>query len=78
MEQPVCWITNDMDRSRRANPGRQHAGWACWETTARGSLSLSYGNGKIFVFPTSYRGKMQEAARCRICSTGIMRSVQSG
>src|SRR3954471_17882081 len=57
MEQPVVWITNDMDRS----PGE-----LVWVTSDRwgaleGSLlNLSYGTGRIFVIPhETVAGKMQ-------------------
>jgi cytochrome c5 len=57
MEQPVVWITNDMDRS----PGE-----LVWVTSDRwgalkGSLlNLSYGTGRIFVVPhETVAGKMQ-------------------
>ena len=57
MEQPVVWITNEMDRS----PGE-----LLWVTSAKwgplkGSLlSLSYGTGKIYVVPhETVNGEMQ-------------------
>ena len=49
MEQPICWITNDFDRS----PGeviRVPRGSA-WEPLAGSLLNLSYGMGKIFLIP---------------------------
>jgi putative heme-binding domain-containing protein len=76
MEPPVCWITNAMDRS----PAEllwvesQQAGW---QPLRGGLLSLSYGNGKIFVVPHEAAGNQIQGGVCALpipaLPTGIMR-----
>lgn len=49
MEQPLCWITNEFDRS----PGELLwvPDWANWGPMNGHLLSLSYGTGKVFLVP---------------------------
>jgi hypothetical protein len=76
MEPPVCWITNAMDRSPAElvwvnSKARE------WRPLEGALLSLSYGNGKVFLVPhESVAGQMQGG----ICAlpiaafpTGVMR-----
>jgi putative heme-binding domain-containing protein len=76
MEPPVCWITNTMDRSpaeliwvESKNPG--------WEALRGSLLSLSYGNGKIFVVPHERIGDQMQGGVCALplppFPTGVMR-----
>jgi len=75
MEQPLVWITNDMDRS----PGE-----LAWVTSDRwgplkGSLlNLSYGTGKIFVVPHENRNGQIQGGVVQLpipnFPTGTMRS----
>ncbi len=57
MEPPLCWITNDFDRS----PAELL--WVpkdCWGSLAGSLLNLSYGYGKVFVVPhEQIHGQMQ-------------------
>ena len=57
MEQPLVWITNDMDRS----PGEVvPVTSAKWGALNGSLLNLSYGTGRIFVVPhESVRGQLQ-------------------
>ena len=74
MEQPLCWITNDFDRS----PAE-----LVWVTSERwgplkGSLlNLSYGHGKIYVVPHEDVGRQVQGGMCALplppSPTGIMR-----
>jgi putative heme-binding domain-containing protein len=76
MEPPVCWITNAMDRSP-AELVWVESQQAAWKPLHGALLSLSYGNGKIFVVPhENTRGQIQGG----VCAlpipafpTGIMR-----
>jgi putative heme-binding domain-containing protein len=76
MEQPVCWITNDMDRSP-AELIRVDSTRAGWKPLHGALLSLSYGNGKIFVFPHELSGGKMQGGVCALpippLPTGIMR-----
>jgi hypothetical protein len=76
MEPPVCWITNMMDRSpaelvwvESTNPA--------WEPLRGSLLSLSYGNGKIFVVPHELAGGQMQGGVCALpippFPTGVMR-----
>ena len=76
MEPPVCWITNQMDRSpaELVHVESQAEGWK----PLRGALlNLSYGNGKIFIVPHEVTaGTMQggvSALPVPALPTGIMR-----
>jgi hypothetical protein len=76
MEPPICWITNTMDRSP-AELLWVDSKLAAWKPLGGALLSLSYGNGKIFVVPhEQVKGQMQGG----VCAlpipafpTGIMR-----
>ena len=75
MKQPLCWITNDFDRS----PAE-----LVWVTSDRwgplkGSLlNLSYGHGKIYVVPHEEVGRQVQGGMCALplppSPTGIMRA----
>ena len=76
MEQPVCWITNAIDRSpaelvwvESKNPA--------WEPLRGALLCLSYGNGKIFVVPHEVVGGQMQGGVCALpippLPTGVMR-----
>ena len=76
MEQPVCWITNAFDRSpaelvwvESTNPA--------WEPLRGSLLSLSYGNGKVFVVPHEVVGGQMQGGVCALpippFPTGVMR-----
>ena len=76
MEQPVCWITNAIDRSpaelvwvESKNPA--------WGPLRGALLSLSYGNGKIFVVPHEVVGGQMQGGVCALpippLPTGVMR-----
>lgn len=74
MEQPLVWITNEMDRS----PGelvRIPAGR--WGPLAGGLLNLSYGTGRIFFVPNERVGDRLQGAVVQLplpdAPTGVMR-----
>jgi hypothetical protein len=76
MEPPVCWITNTMDRSpaELVWVDSKNPAWA----PLRGSLlSLSYGNGKIFVVPHERIGDQMQGGVAALplppFPTGVMR-----
>jgi putative heme-binding domain-containing protein len=74
MEPPVCWITNDFDRSP-AEIVRVTSG--AWGPLKGSLLNLSYGNGKLFVvFHETVAGVMQ-GGMCALpipsLPTGVMR-----
>jgi putative heme-binding domain-containing protein len=74
MEQPVCWITNAVDRSPAEVLRVEGDGWG----PLKGSLlNLSYGEGKIFVVPNEViDGRMQggvAALPLPPFPTGVMR-----
>jgi hypothetical protein len=74
MQPPVCWITNAFDRSPA------ELVWVesdVWGPLKGALLSLSYGNGKVFVVPhENVEGKMQ-GGMCTLpvppLPTGVMR-----
>jgi putative heme-binding domain-containing protein len=76
MEPPVCWITNAMDRSPAELVWVQsdHPNWRPLRGTL---LSLSYGNGKIFVVPHEIVNGQMQGGVCALplqaFPTGIMR-----
>lgn len=76
MEPPVCWITNDMDRSP-AELVWVDSSQAAWKPLRGALLSLSYGNGKIFVVPHEISGGKMQGGVCALpippLPTGIMR-----
>ncbi|WP_435010173.1 DUF6797 domain-containing protein [Tundrisphaera lichenicola] len=74
MELPVCWITNDFDRS----PSELvHVTSDAWGPLKGSLLNFSYGNGKLFVVPVEkLQGKIQGGACALPISplpTGVMR-----
>jgi putative heme-binding domain-containing protein len=74
MKQPVCWITNDFDRSPAEMLWVDSKAWG----PLQGSLlNLSYGTGKVFIVPhEKVNGRMQ-GGMCRLpmplFPTGVMR-----
>jgi len=74
MEQPVCWITNDFDRS----PSEM-----LWVTTDKWGplqgqvLNFSYGYGKVYVVPYEKHGDIVQGGMCELplpkFPTGVMR-----
>jgi glucose/arabinose dehydrogenase/mono/diheme cytochrome c family protein len=76
MEQPVCWITNAIDRSP-AELVRVESKDAAWAPLGGALLSLSYGNGKIFVVPHEVAGGQMQGGVCALpippLPTGVMR-----
>jgi putative heme-binding domain-containing protein len=74
MKQPVCWITNDFDRS----PAEML--WVdskAWGPLAGSLLNLSYGTGKVFIVPHERVNGMMQGGMCRLpvplFPTGVMR-----
>jgi hypothetical protein len=74
MQQPLCWITNDFDRS----PAELL--WVpknCWGSLGGSLLNLSYGYGKIYVVPHEEIGAQKQGGMCQLplasLPTGIMR-----
>lgn len=74
MEQPLCWITNQFDRS----PGELL--WVPagrWGALAGKLLNLSYGNGKLFVVPFEEVNGQKQGGMCALpvgpLPTGVMR-----
>ncbi len=76
MAPPVCWITNAFDRSpaellwvTTSNPA--------WKPLAGAFLSLSYGNGKVFVVLRQQVGDLTQGGMCALpipaFPTGVMR-----
>jgi putative heme-binding domain-containing protein len=76
MEQPLCWITNAMDRSP-AELIWVESNHAAWKPLRGALLSLSYGNGKIFVVPHELVGGGMQGGVCALpipaLPTGVMR-----
>ena len=66
MEPPVCWITNAMDRSP-AELVWVESEQAAWKPLRGALLSLSYGNGKIFVVPHEVVGGQMQGGVCCTC-----------
>ena len=74
MEPPVCWITNDFDRS----PAELvHVTSDAWGPLKGSLLNLSYGNGKVFVVPYETVSGVMQGGMCalpiRSLPTGVMR-----
>jgi hypothetical protein len=74
MEPPICWITNDFDRSPAEIVRVSSDVWG----PLKGSLlNLSYGNGKVFVVPNETVGGMSQggvvALPIAAFPTGVMR-----
>ena len=63
MEQPVCWITNAVDRSPSelvwVEPGT-------WGPLAGKLLNLSYGYGKVYVIPFEESGRADAGRHLRV------------
>jgi putative heme-binding domain-containing protein len=76
MEPPVCWITNTMDRSP-AELVWVTSKNSAWDPLRGSLLSLSYGNGKIFVVPYERNGGQMQGGVCALpippFPTGVMR-----
>ena len=76
MEPPVCWITNAFDRSP-AELVWVESTHAAWGPLRGALLSLSYGNGKIFVVPHEIVGGQMQGGVCALpippFPTGVMR-----
>jgi len=76
MEQPVCWITNAIDRSP-AELVRVVSKDPAWGPLRGALLSLSYGNGRIFVVPHEVAGGQMQGGVCALpippLPTGVMR-----
>jgi hypothetical protein len=74
MEQPLVWVTNEMDRSPGELLWITHEAWG----TLRGSLlNLSYGTGRIFVVPYEKVDGQRQGGVARLpipeFPTGVMR-----
>jgi len=74
MRKPLCWITNDFDRSPAELLWVTSAAWG----PLRGALlNLSYGNGKIFVVPHETVKSQLQGGMCQLpvpqFPTGIIR-----
>ncbi len=74
MEPPVCWITNEFDRSPAELVRVTSDAWG----PLKGSLlNLSYGNGNIFVVPYETVGGVMQGGMCALpiapLPTGVMR-----
>jgi putative heme-binding domain-containing protein len=74
MKQPVCWITNDFDRSPSELLWVTGDGWA----PLKGSLlNFSYGYGKVYVVPHEKAGGQVQGGMCELplprFPTGVMR-----
>lgn len=74
MEQPLCWITNEFDRS----PGELLwiPDWANWGPMNERLLNLSYGMGKIFLVPHEILNGQAQGGMLSLgleFPTGIMR-----
>jgi hypothetical protein len=74
MEQPLCWITNEFDRS----PAELL--WVprdAWGPLGESLLSLSYGYGKVFVVPFEEIEGQKQGGMCALpippLPTGVMR-----
>ena len=74
MAQPLCWITNEFDRS----PAELL--WTppdAWGPLGGSLLNLSYGNGKVFVVPFEELGGDKQGGMCALpiaaLPTGVMR-----
>lgn len=74
MKQPLCWITNDFDRS----PAEML--WVnskAWGSLNGALLNLSYGTGKVFVVPHERVDGRMQGGMCRLpmplFPTGVMR-----
>jgi hypothetical protein len=74
MRQPLCWITNSLDRSPSELLWVTSDAWA----PLKGSLlNFSYGNGKVFVVPHETIAGQMQGGMCELpipaFGTGVMR-----
>jgi putative heme-binding domain-containing protein len=74
MEPPLCWITNEFDRS----PGELvRVESSRWGPLNGSLLNLSYGTGKVFLVPYEQRGKVVQGGMVQLpiaaFPTGVMR-----
>jgi putative heme-binding domain-containing protein len=74
MKQPLCWITNDFDRSPSEllwTPSKT------WGPLAGSLLNFSYGYGKVYVVPHEVVGGQAQGGMCALpianFPTGVMR-----
>jgi putative heme-binding domain-containing protein len=76
MEPPVCWVTNAFDRSP-AELVRVESPNPAWAPLQGSTLSLSYGNGKVFVLSHEVVNGQMQGGLCALplpaFPTGIMR-----
>jgi putative heme-binding domain-containing protein len=76
MELPVCWITNAMDRSP-AELLWVDSHQKAWRPLRGALLSLSYGNGKVFIVPHEVVEGQMQGGVCALplppFPTGVMR-----
>ena len=74
MEQPLCWITNALDRSPAELLWCDSEAWGPFKGTL---LNLSYGYGKIFVVPHENLDGQMQGGMCELpvpqFPTGLMR-----
>ena len=74
MEPPLCWITNDFDRSPAELLWVESAKWGALNGSL---LSLSYGTGKVFLVPHEKSGSHMQGGMIELpipaFPTGVMR-----
>jgi len=74
MKQPVCWITNNFDRSLAEILWVDSKAWGPLNGAL---LNLSYGTGKVFIVPHEKVHGMMQGGMCRLpiplFPTGVMR-----
>jgi hypothetical protein len=74
MQQPVCWITNNFDRSPAEMLWVTSSAWGPLQGAL---LNLSYGTGKIFIVPHEVLDGQMQGGMCRLpmplFPTGVMR-----
>jgi len=74
MKQPLCWITNEFDRSPAELLRVESAKWGALNGSL---LNLSYGAGKIFVVPHEIVNGQAQGGMCALplpaFPTGVMR-----
>lgn len=74
MEQPLCWITNDFDRSPAELLWVNDSAWGPLDGSL---LNLSYGYGKVFVVPHEQVNGQMQGGMCELpidqFPTGIVR-----
>lgn len=74
MEQPLVWITNDMDRSPGELVRLDHARWGVLKGAM---LNLSYGTGRVFLVPYEFINGQAQGGVVQLpmpeLPTGVMR-----